>query len=575
MAENLNLVITLFSTLCAALVLGWVMHRLRLSPILGYLLAGIVVGPHTPGFNADREIAHSLADVGVILLMFGVGLNFHFRQLLSVWRIALPGAVVQSGITTLVAAGIARLLGWNLATGVIFGLSLSVASTVVLSRVLAESGELATRQGRVVVGWLVVEDLLTVAVLVLIPALLSRAETPVASVALALLKIGLLMVFTLLVGGKVIPRVLKAVAETRSQELFTLTILVLALGIAVGSAELFGVSIALGAFLAGMVVGRSEFSLRAATEALPLRDAFAVLFFVSIGMLLDPGKILDHPASLAVALGCILLCKPIAAFAIALVLRHPLRVTVTAALALAQIGEFSFILAALAERLGLVDGSMVDCIITASIVSIAVNPLLFRFRAPLETWLSGNRLLFRWISSRAAKPSSSEESALSGSPGHAVIVGYGPVGRTVADLLTRNGVSVTVIEMNLDTVHALRKRGIPAIYGDASHRPVIEATGIERAASFIVTAPGREAAEAIRLVRESGGAVRILARAAYVQEKSALRKAGADHVFTGEEEVALAMADYVLRDLGATPEQIEGERERLRATTVEETAGRN
>ena len=213
--------------------------------------------------------------------------------------------------------------------------------------------------------------------------------------------------------------------------------------------------------------------------------------------------------------------------------------------------------------------------ITASIVSIAVNPLLFRFRAPLETWLSGNRLLFRWISSRAAKPSSSEESALSGSPGHAVIVGYGPVGRTVADLLTRNGVSVTVIEMNLDTVHALRKRGIPAIYGDASHRPVIEATGIERAASFIVTAPGREAAEAIRLVRESGGAVRILARAAYVQEKSALRKAGADHVFTGEEEVALAMADYVLRDLGATPEQIEGERERLRATTVEETAGRN
>src|SRR6266851_5996642 len=338
--HHLDLILTLTGGLAVALALGYLTHRLGLSPIVGYLVGGIAVGPHTPGFVANQEVAEQLAEVGVILLMFGVGLQFHLTELLAVRRVALPGAVAQSLVATGLGAVVARTFGWDWAAGIVFGLALSVASTVVLLRVLADHRDLHTPTGHIAVGWLVVEDLFTVLVLVLLPALFGGRPAALGHVPLALglaaLKMTALVVFTLLVGGRLIPWLLEHMAATRSRKLFTLTVLVLALGIAVGSATLFGVSMALGAFLAGMVVGRSDFSLRAATEALPMRDAFAVLFFVSAGMLFDPRFLLDAPALVAATLGVILLGKPLAALGIVLLLRYPPKVALAVAVALAQ-----------------------------------------------------------------------------------------------------------------------------------------------------------------------------------------------------------------------------------------------
>src|SRR6516162_10223937 len=346
--HHLDLLLTLTGGLAAALVCGYLTHRLGLSPILGYLIAGFVVGPNTPGFVANIQLADELAEVGIILLMFGVGLQFHLKELLAVRRVALPGAIVQSILATVLGAVVARAFGWSWTAGIVFGLALSVASTVVLMRVLTDHSDLHTPTGHIAVGWLVVEDLFTVLVVVLLPALVNSQQAGLSHVPLALglglLKVATLVAVTFLVGGRLIPWLLEHVAATQSRELFTLTVLVLALGIAVGSATLFGVSMALGAFLAGMVVGRSEFSLRAATEALPMRDAFAVLFFVSVGMLFDPAYLFEAPWLIAGTLAVVLIGKPLAALAIVLWFRYPLRAAISVALALAQIGEFSFIL---------------------------------------------------------------------------------------------------------------------------------------------------------------------------------------------------------------------------------------
>src|ERR687883_8644 len=345
MHANIDLILTLTGSLAAALALGYVTQRLGLSPIVGYLLAGVVVGPSTPGFVADRHLAEQLAEVGVILLMFGVGLQFHFTELLAVRRIAVPGAVAQSLAATALGAVTGWAFGWGWSAGLVYGMAVSVASTVVLVRVLADQHDLHTPTGHVAVGWLVVEDLFTVVVLVLLPALFGGGGASPGGLPLALLltalKIGVLVALTFLLGGRLIPWLLGRVDETRTRELFTLTVLVVALGLAVGSARLFGISMALGAFLAGMVVGRTEFSLRAATEALPMRDAFAVLFFVSVGILFDPRFLLESPG--------------LAAFAIVVALRSPLRTALAVALATAQVGEFSFILATVGERLGVVN----------------------------------------------------------------------------------------------------------------------------------------------------------------------------------------------------------------------------
>lgn len=567
--HDLDLILTITGGLAAALALGYLTHRLGLSPIVGYLLAGIVVGPHTPGFVADAHLATQMAHIGVILLMFGVGLQFHLDELMAVRWVAVPGALTQSILTTALVTAAAAAGGWGWKAGLVFGLSLSVASTVVLTRVLADHRALHTRTGHVAVGWLVVEDLYTVLVLVLLPVLFGPRTGGTGAVALAVglavAKMAALIAFAFLVGGRVIPRLLERVARTGSRELFTLTVLVVALGIAVGSAEVFGVSMALGAFLAGMVVGRSEFSLRAATEALPMRDAFAVLFFVSVGMLLDPGHLLTAPGRVALTAAIILLWKPAVSFTLLLVLRQPPRVALRVAAALAQIGEFTFILAVLGRQLGVLSEGAVHTLVAASIASITVNPLLYRLVVPAERWLAGRPGLWARLVARS-RGHLPDGPAPQADPDHrTVVIGYGPVGRTVTRLLQENQIEPTVVELNVDTVRRLREEGVPAVYGDATHRDTLKEAGVAAAGSLILSSAGMHGSEeVIRLARELNPGIRVLARAAYVREMGPLRAAGAEAVFSGEGEVALALTVAQLRDLGATPDQIDRERDRVR-----------
>jgi CPA2 family monovalent cation:H+ antiporter-2 len=385
----------------------------------------------------------------------------------------------------------------------------------------------------------------------------------------SVLKIGLLAVFVIFVGGRLLPWLLGRVAATRSRELFTLTVLVLALGIAVGAAKLFGVSMALGAFLAGMVVGRSDFSSRAASEALPMRDAFAVLFFVSVGMLFNAHFLVEAPWLVAATLGIILLGKPLAAMAIVLVLRYPLRVALAVAVALAQIGEFSFILAAVGRELGILTETAISALIAAAIVSISLNPILYRLVDALEARAKRSARLWAWLNARArigfAGNSATGNENEAEPRNEAIVVGFGPVGRTLVRLLQENAIEPTVVELNLDTVHRLREEGLRAVYGDATHKETIKEAGAERAVVFILSSSGmRGSDEAIRVVREINPEIRVFARANYLREVPELRNAGADVVFTGEGEVALTMTEFLLRQLGATDEQIDRETERIR-----------
>jgi CPA2 family monovalent cation:H+ antiporter-2 len=577
--HNLDLIFTLTGGLAAALVFGYVTHRLGLSPIVGYLLGGVAVGPHTPGFIADPHLAEQLAEVGVILLMFGVGLHFHLGELLAVRRVAVPGAIAQSLVATALGAVVGRAFGWGWSAGIVFGLALSVASTVVLTRVLSDNRDLHTPAGHIAVGWLVVEDLFTVFVLVVLPSLLGGREGGPDAVALALslagLKVAALVLLTFLAGSRLVPWLLGRAAATGSRELFTLAVLALTLGIAVESAQVFGVSMALGAFLAGMVVGQSEFSLRAASEALPMRDAFAVLFFVSVGMLLDPSFLLESPGLVAATLAVVLVGKPLAALVIVLALRYPLRVALSVAVALAQIGEFSFILAALGKQLGALTDAATNALVATALFSISVNPLLYRLVGPADAWVSRRPRLVRRLGGRvgaAAGPKPPAEPAPA--PYRAVVVGYGPVGQTVTRLLRENGIEPTVIELNLDTVRRLREEGVPAVYGDATHRETLREAGADRAGSLILSSSqmaGNE--EVVRAVKALNPRVRVLARSSYVRELEALRRAGAETVVSGEGEVALALAEALLRRLGATPEQIDRERERVRDELLGDSGG--
>jgi len=564
-----ELILTLTGGLSAALVLGYITQRLGLSPIVGYLLAGVLVGPHTPGFVADASLSEQLAEIGVILLMFGVGLQFHLDELLAVRGVAVPGAIVQSGAATLLGALLARSLGWEWSAGVIFGIALSVASTVVLIRVLADNNDLHTQPGHIAVGWLVVEDLFTVLALVLLPALFGadHAETPLWLALIATgAKVAALVAFAALVGTRVIPRVLDYVADTRSRELFTLTVLVIALGIAVGSSQIFNVSMALGAFLAGMVVGRSDYSLRAAAEALPMRDAFAVLFFVSIGMLLDPAALSTSPALLAGALAIVLVAKPIVALILVWALRYPFRTSLTVGVALAQIGEFSFILSSLGRELGILTTEATNVLVATSIASIVLNPIGYRTIRPIGRWVSERPRLAAFLNRAASVPSDLLPigAPRATDPSHrAVIIGFGPTGRTVVRLLQDNEVTPTVIELNIDTVRALRQEGINAVYGDATRPETLDSAGVGRAGSLILTSAGMAQSEdVIRLARELNPKIRVLARATYLRGAATLKQAGANQVYSGEGEVALAFIEDILDTLGATPEQIDRARAR-------------
>ena len=564
-----DLILTLTGGLTAALVLGYVTHRLGLSPIVGYLLAGTLVGPYTPGFVADAALAEQLAEIGVILLMFGVGLQFHIGELLAVRRIAVPGALAQSAVATVLGTVLAVALGWSWSAGVVFGMALAVASTVVLVRVLADYNDLHTQAGHIAVGWLVVEDLFTVVALVLLPAFFgpAGAGTPLwAALGLTALKVSALVAFTAIVGTRLIPRVLDYVAHTRSRELFTLTVLVIALGIAVGSSLIFSVSMALGAFLAGMVVGRSDYSLRAASEALPMRDAFAVLFFVSVGMLLDPGALMTSPLLVAGALAVVLIGKPSVALLLVWAMKYPFRTALTVAIALAQIGEFSFILATIGRELGLLTPDATNAIVAASMASIVLNPLSYRAIGPIERWVAARPALWARLNRGPTIPSDlgAPQAAAASDPAYrAIVVGYGPTGRTVVRLLRDNGISPTVIDLNMDTVRTLRQSGVAAVYGDATHPDTLDAAGITKAGSLILGSAGMaHSADVIRSARALNPDIRVLARALYLRDVPILVYAGANSVYSGEGEVALAFIEDILETLGATPEQIDRERAR-------------
>ncbi len=570
--HSYDLILTLTGGLGAALVLGYLTQRAGLSPIVGYLLAGTLVGPHTPGFVANPALAEQLAEIGVVLLMFGVGLQFHVEELLAVRRVAVPGAVAQSAVATVLGALLARALGWDWSAGLIFGMALAVASTVVLVRVLSDNNDLHTQAGHVAVGWLVVEDLFTVFALVLLPALFGPAtgSSPWFALGTTALKIIALVAFTAIVGTRVIPRVLDHVASTRSRELFTLTVLVIALGIAVGSSLIFSVSMALGAFLAGMVVGRSDYSFRAASEALPMRDAFAVLFFVSVGMLLDPTGLIASPALVIGALAVVLVGKPAVALVLVWAMRYPFKAALTVAFALAQIGEFSFILATIGRDLGILEPAATNALVATSIVSIVLNPVAYRAINPTVRWLGERPRLWRYLNREAGIPSDLKTSHLARTidPGHrAVVIGFGPTGRAVVRLLRRRGIDPTVIELNMDAVRALRQDGVDAIYGDATRRETLEAAGVARSGSIILGSAGMpNSAEVIRTARELNPDVRVLARASYLRDVASLKKAGANRVYSGEGEVAVAFIEDILDSLGATPE----ERDRGRASAHEE-----
>jgi CPA2 family monovalent cation:H+ antiporter-2 len=563
-----DLILTLTGGFAGALILGYITQRLGLSPIVGYLLAGTLLGPNTPGLAVDSAVAEQLAEIGVILLMFGVGLQFHIEELLAVRRIVVPGALGQSLIAALLGAWLATSLGWTMEAAVVFGIALSVASTVVVIRVLSDHNVLHTHAGHVAVGWLVVQDVLTVLALVLLPAMFGTAgsDQPLwVAIVVTLLKVGALVAFTAVVGARVIPKLLDRVAMTRSRELFTLTVLVIALGIAVGSARIFGVSMALGAFLAGMVVGRSDYSLRAASDALPMRDAFAVLFFVSVGILLDPRSLFDSPFLLAGSIAIVLVANPIVAFLIMWMVREPFRICVMVAVALAQIGEFSFILATLGRGLGLLTHEATNMLVATSMFSIVVNPILFRMIDPIVQWMARQPRLRglmdrpRLIDIDAPPP----ESRVARHEHRAVLIGFGPTGRTVARLLKESGIEPTVVELNIETVRAVREAGCDAVYGDATRPETLLEAGIASARSLILTSAGMASStEVIRAAREVNPGIRVLARAMYLRELPDLKHAGADTVFTGEGEVALAFVEDLLTRLGATAEQIERERAR-------------
>ena len=560
MPHDISLILTLTGGLGAALVLGFVTQKLRLSPLVGYLLAGILVGPHSPGFVADAGLASQLAEIGIILLMFGVGLHFHLKDLLAVRGIALGGAAVQITLTTLSCMFLLQFWGFSLWAGAVFGMSVSVASTVVLTRVLADNHVLHTPTGHVALGWLVVEDLFTILLLVLLPVVLGAGEGNIWWIlGKTLLKLAALTVFTLVAGQRLIPALLGYVARTGTRDLFTLAVIVLALGIAVGSALFFDASMAFGAFLAGMVVGQSDFSARATAEALPLRDAFAVLFFVSVGMLFDPAALLEQWPLFLMALGVIVLLKPLLAFLVCLVARKPLRLAVSVGLSLGQIGEFTFILIALGVSFGLFDSSISNAVIPAALLSITLNPLLFRRVGALT------RLLERLGLGGVRRPVVYlfPQTAADGLP-RVVVVGFGPVGRSLCRIARAHGMLPVVVEANIDTVRRLRGLGRPAVHGDATQAEVLREAGLEQAQALLLSAPGIPAREVVPIARAINPDLRIFVNTPFASEADSLRGMGVEGAFSGEREVALSMSRFLLDDLGVGRTGLEAELERVR-----------
>ncbi len=550
----LPLVTTLAAGFGLALVLGFVAARLKLPALVGYLVAGVLIGPGTPGFVADVKIAAELAEIGVMLLMFGVGLHFSLADLMAVRRIALPGAVLQIAVATALGALAALHWGWPLAGALVFGLALSVASTVVLLRALEAQGALDTGNGRIAVGWLVVEDLAMVLVLVLLPALGGVAGGAAAGADLwwalgkTLLQVAGFVALMLLAGRRFFPWLLWQVNRTGSRELFTLCVVAAAVSIAFGSAQLFGVSFALGAFFAGMVLRESQFSQRAAEETLPLRDAFAVLFFVSVGMLFDPRVLVEQPLRVLAVVAIIVVGKSLAAAALVLLMRYPLGTALTVSASLAQIGEFSFILAGLGVALGLLPAEGQSLVLAGALISIALNPLLFAAVGPLQRWLRERSPLARRLERRvdplAELPLATDRRLLAG---QVVLVGHGRVGRQVAEALAARGLPFVVVDENREKVEALRAQGRAAVFGNAAEAETLVQAHVAEARMLVIATPASvDQRRMVETARTLNPSIELAVRSANPEEAALVERELRGRAFVGETELAQAMLRHVL-----------------------------
>jgi len=581
------LIATIVAGLGLAFIFGALANRFRIPPLVGYLIAGVLVGPNTPGFVADQSLALELAELGVILLMFGVGLHFSLKDLLSVRAIAVPGAVVQIAVATVLGAGLAWMLGWSIGAGVVFGLALSVASTVVLLRALQERRLIETERGRIAVGWLIVEDLAMVLALVLLPALAgvlggTNGDAPTTGieifalpadlgiwgvVGVTLAKVTAFVALMLVVGRRVIPWILHYVAQTGSRELFRLAVLAIALGVAFGAAHLFGVSLALGAFFAGMIMSESELSQRAAEESLPLRDAFSVLFFVSVGMLFDPMSLIEHPWPILATVFIIVVGKSVAAFLIVLAFRHPVGTALTISASLAQIGEFSFILAELGVGLNLLPEQGRDLILAGAILSIVLNPVVFGSIDRLKPWLEmligtavqpadAKALGPATRSGAVASPASAIPESTQSEDGpppptrltdHTILIGYGRVGSLVGESLKDRGLPFLVIEDADKTIARLKADEIETVIGNAANADVFAAANAAGAKRLILAIPNAfEAGQIVLRARAANPAIEIIARAHSDAAVEHLTGLGANTVIMGEREIARGIVEQVV-----------------------------
>ncbi|KGA37919.1 YbaL family putative K(+) efflux transporter [Pectobacterium odoriferum] len=551
------LISTIAGGLVLAFLLGILANRLRISPLVGYLAAGVLVGPFTPGFVADTSLASELAELGVILLMFGVGLHFSLKDLMAVKSIAIPGAIAQIAVATLLGMGLSTMLGWSLASGLVFGLCLSTASTVVLLRALEERQLIDSQRGQIAIGWLIVEDLAMVLTLVLLPAFgdmigSEHADTSklLTDLAWTIGKVIAFITLMIVVGRRLVPWVLAKSASTGSRELFTLAVLAMALGIAFGAVKLFDVSFALGAFFAGVVLNESELSQRAAHDTLPLRDAFAVLFFVSVGMLFDPMILLNDPISVLITLAIIVFGKSAAAFVLVRLFGHSKRTALTISASLAQIGEFAFILAGLGIVLGLLSEEGRNLVLAGAILSIMINPLLFTL---LERYLAKHETIEEQIVEEAIEE---EKQIPVDMCNHALLVGYGRVGSLIGAKLHQAGIPIVVIENSRTRVDALREQGIKAVLGNATKPEIMDIARLDCARWLLLTIPnGYEAGEIVAAAREKRADLEIIARAHYDDEVSYIMEHGANEVVMGEREIANSMITMLkLDDIPPTPQ---------------------
>lgn len=553
MEHNLSLIFTLASGLTVALILGYIAQKIKLSPIVGYLIAGILVSPHSPGIVANIGIAQQCAEIGVVLLMFGVGMHFKLTDLVAVKNIAVIGALTQISISTIISAILVKFLGWSWTSGIVLGIAISVASTVVLTRVLSDNKMLHTPTGHAAIGWLIMEDLFTIIILVLLPAFFGNTSSNhnfVLTFIYTILKLSVLIIFALVLGKKVIPSLLEHIARTGNRELFILTVLVIALGISVCAAEFFGASMALGAFLAGMVVGQSDFSSRATSEALPISDVFAVLFFVSVGMLFDISSLTQAWKLTTILLIVVILIKPITAIVVVKFLKQPIKKAIYIGVALGQIGEFSFILSSLAVSYGIMSHDAYNAIIFVSIVTITTNTIVYRWVEPTIKYLQKKGYL------KINYNITDEVEHATKDIRHVIVVGYGPVGKTITKILLQKQLNVTVIEMNIDTVKTIKAKKtkeLRAIYGDASQREILMSAAIQTAEALVISTPFAPAQEITEIAKSLNSRIRILVHTTYSESAKKLRKDNSDLIVrSGEGSVALALAKEVFTIYGST-----------------------